>query len=168
VVAAYGISDPSLGEGPVRCDLVWGANMAFRGHIARDGHRFDPELGPQGRRYRSGEDDDFVLRLANCGHRMWHVPEAAVAHIIDGRQASLPWLMRRAISIGRALYHHRTAQHPGDELFGLPLFAVRGVLSQLVRMGAAALRLNRADVFAAQWNIALFLGHLLQAGDLPF
>lgn len=163
VGAAYGISDPSLAEGPVRCDLVWGANMAVRGHVAGAGHRFNPDLGPQGRRYRSGEDDDFVLRLADSGHRMWHVHDAAVSHIIDGRQASRPWLMRRAVSIGRALYQDRMAQHRGDHLF-----AVRGVLSQLVRMGTATLRLNRAEMFAAQWNIALLLGHLLQSLHAPF
>jgi glycosyltransferase involved in cell wall biosynthesis len=35
VGATYGISDPALVDGPLRWDLVWGANMAVRGDPAR-------------------------------------------------------------------------------------------------------------------------------------
>ena len=163
VGATYGLSDPFLVEGPVRWDLVWGANMAVRGYVARSGCRFNADLGPQGRRYRCGEDNDYVMLLDRFGHRMWHVPAAAVAHIIDDHQATRAWLMRRALALGRALYHERTVQHPA----GILPFAVRGLARQTIRMGYAAVRRkSSADVFAAQWNFAILLGHVLEALDL--
>jgi L-malate glycosyltransferase len=166
VGATYGVSDPSLVEGPLRRDLVWGANMAVRGTVAAV-HRFDPELGPRGRCYRSGEDDDYVLRLANRGHRIWHVPAAGVAHIIGRHQVRRSWLLSRAASIGRAVYHHRLAQRPYRHAFGVPLFAVRGLAGQLLRLGGALAGFNDAEMFAAEWNMAFLVGHILEAWDTP-
>lgn len=162
VGATYGVSDPSLVEGPLPWDIVWGANMAVRGNVAAI-HRFDPALGPYGRHYRSGEDNEYVLRLVRLGHRTWHVPAAGVAHIIGDHQANRSWLLSRAASLGRAVYYERLSEQPRRHVFRIPVFAVRGLAGQVLRLGYALARWNNARMFAAEWNMAFLLGHILEA-----
>jgi hypothetical protein len=126
------------------------------------GHRFDPNFGPQGNRYRSGEDNEFASRLAGKGYRAWHVREAGVAHILCARQATRSWLLRRAVTLGRSVYYDRLAERPRRHLLGIPLFAARDFTRTTIGWARAGYRRDRAEIFAAEWDLAFSLGQMLE------
>jgi GT2 family glycosyltransferase len=132
----------SEAEGPVSGDKIWGPNMALRGALIRQGHRFDETVGPDGGvGYAMGSETEFTTRLERAGHRAWFAPEAVVTHVVRPEQLAEAWVLGRAYRHGRGYYRY----HPRPEA---PLGRVRGVPVEMelgrLAYGAAAAMARRA------------------------
>lgn len=94
-------------EGPVGADNVWGPNMAVRGALLRQGHRFDEGVGPDGSAsYAMGSETEFTVRLERAGHRAWFVADATVEHVVRAEQLTEEWVLSRAYRHGRGVYRY--------------------------------------------------------------
>ena len=76
--------------------------MAIRSSLFRNGWRFDPELGPNGKKFCIlGDETDLTGRLEDAGYRPVYLPLAVVYHQIQAERMKSRWLYRRAFSIGQ-------------------------------------------------------------------
>lgn len=95
-------------EGPIGADKVWGPNMAVRGAVLRQGHRFDEDTGPDGSgSYAMGSETEFTSRLERAGHRAWFAADAVVNHVVRPEQFTEAWVLGRAYRHGRGFYRYR-------------------------------------------------------------
>ncbi|MGE3517501.1 MAG: glycosyltransferase family 2 protein [Vicinamibacterales bacterium] len=100
---AYGVADFAHPEGRYSSGYVYGANMAIRAEIFRDGWRFDERIGPDGTdRYVTGSETSLTVALERSGRRAVYLPRATVHHHIRPEQLTSKWLHGRAFRQGRA------------------------------------------------------------------
>jgi L-malate glycosyltransferase len=158
------ITDPSWEDGPIAATLLFGPNMAVRSDVLEAGYRFDASLGPVGRRYRMGEDTDFVQRLALAGYRAWHCKRAVVAHMIRKSQMNRQWILRRAYPLGRASYVREFRESPTYPalLLGMPRYMFREILAQTIGWGRAMLRRESDAAFRERWQLQYLIGRLME------
>lgn len=143
-------------DGPIAPQQLWGPNFAVRGHVLREGHRFNEDIGPNGTgKYPMGCEVEFNTRLGELGHRAWFVSDAVVHHLVRSEQMTLPWVLQRAFSCGLGAY--RTG--PKRSAAGIMLRSL--VYSTAARAARLALVPGRAW-FWLQWQEALMRG--LSAG----
>lgn len=129
-------------EGPVGADKVWGPNMAVRGAVLRQGHRFDEDTGPDGSgSYAMGSETEFTSRLERAGHRAWFAADAVVAHVVRPEQLTEAWVLGRAYRHGRGFYRYRA---PPAARFGRLRGAPVEMALRRAAYGAAARVARRA------------------------
>lgn len=162
----FGLTAPTLPDGPVFPGLVWGANMALRRSVFDDGHRFDAGIGPNGGAYAMGSETELTRRLSDAGHRAWFCPQARVSHHIRAHQLQTSYLLQRAWRFGRGKFRQDTA-HEYAELFGVPRWMLK---RYLLEMGGAALAWLRAlwkrqpgGLFLRRWELAYLRGYFHEA-----
>lgn len=86
------------------CDMRYmhGTNMGVRASVFRDGHRFNPVIGPDGSStYAMGSETEFAQRLEKLGHKCWFAVEAVVRHIVRPEQLETAWVLKRGYRFGR-------------------------------------------------------------------
>jgi L-malate glycosyltransferase len=160
----YGLTDPELPEGPVYPGLVWGANMAVRGEVFRQGYRFDETMGPAAGDYAMGGEVSFTRLLDGAGFRSWFCPSARVAHHIRPQQLRTEWILARAHRYGRgACRLAKPGQFP--ELFGAPRWMLRKYVEQLCGLAAATLLRQRERIFQRRWELAYLGGYIRAARE---
>ncbi|UGQ49225.1 glycosyltransferase [Massilia endophytica] len=158
----YGITEAGRPAGPVFAGLVWGANMAIRGHLFAAGLRFDDSVGPAAGSYPMGGETELTRRLAASGHRAWFCPEARVAHHIRQRQLNEDWILERARRYGRGQY--RQAPHGAfPELLGVPRWMFAKASAEAARWLGAVLRGDRKQRFLHRWELAYLRGYIGEA-----
>jgi len=87
----------ALGEG----EYLVGCNFSVRRDDARAIGGFDPGLGRQGDRLRSGEDWQVLDALRAVGGTVRYVPDAVVHHTVASERNRIRWLLHRASEQGR-------------------------------------------------------------------
>ncbi len=158
----YGLTDPQLPEGPVYPGLVWGANMAVRGEVFRDGYRFDETIGPAAGDYAMGGEVSFTRLLEGAGYQSWFCPAARVAHQIRPAQLTAGWVIARARRYGRGAC--RLAR-PGQfaEWFGAPRWMLRKYVQELAGLASAMLLRQPERIFLRRWELAYLGGYIAEA-----
>jgi glycosyltransferase involved in cell wall biosynthesis/GT2 family glycosyltransferase len=158
----YGLSAPSLVDGPVFPGLVWGANMAVRRAPFAAGHRFDSAVGPNGGAYAMGSETELNLRLGRAGYRAWFCGEARVAHHIRASQMTPAYVLQKAWRFGRGKY---LQESPGTfpEMLGVPRWMLMRHLLEIGRLLRAALTGDADRLFAHRWELAYLRGYFHQA-----
>jgi GT2 family glycosyltransferase len=158
-------------EGPIEARLVWGANMAVRGALLREGHRLDAGIGPDGSAtYPMGSEIEFTSRLGRAGHRAWFTPHAVVHHLVRPEQMTEAWVLQRAFRCGRGASHMRAT--------GMTPLRARlaqlspGLLLRLAGYGAGAAVARRALApgrlrFRLEWQAALMRGKVAGLRSAP-
>jgi len=104
-----GAEPRTLGED----EYLVGCNLSVRRAAALAVGGFDPALGRQGDRLRSGEDWLVLDALRARGGTVRYVPDAVVHHSVGDERARIRWLVHRAYEQGRTnavLDGHRTPQ----------------------------------------------------------
>jgi glucosyl-dolichyl phosphate glucuronosyltransferase len=116
---------------PIRKDYMpYGANMAMRRHCL-DTCSFDVRLGPEGDNQIGDEDGTLLQALLATGMQGLWVKEASVRHFIPKARLTEPFIWK--FHCGRGKQGPRV----GDVrarlwIFGVPAWAVRGYLGNLV------------------------------------
>jgi len=158
----YGLTAPSLPDGPVFPGLVFGANMAVRRAAFAAGHRFDASVGPNGGAYAMGSETELTRRLARAGCRVWFCGGARVAHHIRASQVGLEYVLRKAWRFGRGKY---LQDSPGKfpESLGVPRWMLKRYLLELAGLARAALRRDAEALFSRRWELAYLRGYFHEA-----
>ena len=158
----FGLTAPSLPDGPLFPGLVWGANMAVRRAAFDAGHRFDTSVGPNGGAYAMGSETELTRRLALAGYRVWHCGGARVAHHIRAHQINTSYVLKKAWRFGRGKYRQ---DRPGmfPELLGLPRWMLSRYLLECARLVRDAARRDRDGVFRRRWEMAYLQGYFHEA-----
>ena len=149
-------------EGPVFPGLVWGANMAVRRHVFEDGHRFDPQVGPNGGAYAMGSETEFTRRIGALGHRAWFCEQARVTHQIRPHQLEPAWVLGRASRFGRGA-RAQEARPDVPHLFGVPRWMLANYAAEAARRLLALAARDGPKSFAHAWELAYLRGYLAQA-----
>lgn len=158
----FGVTAPSLAEGPVFAGLVSDANMAVRRAVFDAGHRFDTTTCPNGPIHAMDSETGLARRLALAGHRAWHCAGARVAQHIRAGQMQTSSVLKKAWRIGRGKYlQDRPGMFP--ELLGLPRVMLRRYLLECARLTRAALQGDRAGVLLRRWELAHLHGYFHEA-----
>ncbi len=174
----YAITAEDLEEGPVHPGRVWGPNMAIRRRIFERGHKFDESVGPSAGNYRMGSETEFTARLANIGHKAWHVRSAIVQHIIRKNQLCSRWIAKRGYRFGRDMFWKENSvklkiesngrDHSTPRIFGLP----RWYYGNYVRYALASILLrysgNPSKKLNANWNFQYWRGYFREAWATGF
>jgi glycosyltransferase involved in cell wall biosynthesis len=163
----FSITDAAWEEGMLPATRIYGPNMAVRSHIIEAGYRFDTSLGPAGRRYRMGEDTDFLQRISKAGFRAWHCKSAVVAHIIRRDQMTKRWVLERALPLGGAEYRRELRDEPSSPalLLGTPRYLIREVLTQAFR--CLVVSVTQKDLsFEERWRLHYLVGRVVEARKL--
>ncbi len=167
VTCRYAVTDPAWGEGPMLPVSVYGPNMAIRSSVFEAGYRFDVRLGPRGSNYEQGDETEFLERIARTGAKCWHCKSAVVAHIIRKHQMTQQWLLRRAVSIGRAEFKREFGQKDLPVfLFGMPRYLIREILVQVLRIARAALTANRTKLLRERFMFNCLIGRVWGGREL--
>lgn len=168
----YALTDPTISEGPVRPELVFGPNMAIRATVFRSGICFDTSIGPRGSTYAMGSETELTRRLYRQGHKAWHAPRAVVEHLVSDYQLRQSWVLKRAIRYGRGRFRLRHLEDKpvsGDFWFsgaqwcGVPRRFVREIVRQEIRAIKAFLRSDKRRLFAARWTRNYTWGNMIEA-----
>jgi glycosyltransferase involved in cell wall biosynthesis len=161
----FTLTPPSLREGPINHHFVVGPNMAVRTSVFDEGFRFDPTIGPQGPNYAMGSETEFVKRLGRHGYQAWHVEGARVEHFIRDFQISRPWILRRAIRLGRGLYRIGRMELATEipAWGGVPRYLFKEMLSQGALLAKGLVTFRGETVFRAQWELNVLRGQILEA-----
>lgn len=156
----YTLTDPSLADGPVAAQLVFGPNMAIRSSVFASGVRFDCNIGPSGTDYPMGSETELVVRLCRAGHKAWYTKTSLVEHFIRKEQLTKEWVLLRAIRWGRG----RFRISPHQKLwFGVPRFLFRDLPKELALMALARLAFRRDALFNARWRFNTLRGMAIEA-----
>jgi glycosyltransferase involved in cell wall biosynthesis len=100
---AFAVADFAHPEGRYSSGYIYGANMAIRAEVFREGWRFDERMGPDGTdRYITGSETSLTVALERRGHHAIYLPGAVVHHRIRPDQLTPAWLHGRAFRKGRA------------------------------------------------------------------
>lgn len=161
----FTLTKPSLKDGPVENHVVVGPNMAVRAKVFEDGFLFDPTIGPQGSNYAMGSETEFVKRLGRHGHAAWHVSTARVEHFIRDFQMTKPWILRRAIRLGRGLY--RIGQEESTNALpswrGVPRYLFKEMARESAILAGGLMTFRGETVFRARWNLNVLRGQVMEA-----
>jgi glycosyltransferase involved in cell wall biosynthesis len=161
----YALTDPAWPEGPITPRQVYEPNSAYRAHIFRSGHKFDPAIGPKGSNYPMGSGSEFHVRLLKAGFTAWHCKSAVVEHMVRKSQMEKRWVLGRAFRYGRGQFRQEikdTLQSP-RLIFGIPGFILREVLTQALRVARAKLRGDEGKLFTERWNLNFQIGQAYEA-----
>lgn len=152
-------------DGPIDPRLIFGPNMAVRGHIFREGVRFDESIGPNGQSYAMGSETELTLRLARRGAQSWFVASAVVEHFIRKEQLSRSSIMERAIRFGRGQHRLGAWRGPfnGPRWFGVPRYLWAKLAGKRVRAFQARLSGVEQRIFQAEWEYRFCLGEVIEA-----
>jgi GT2 family glycosyltransferase len=94
------------GSGPCSGSDIYGPNMAVRGRVFASGVRFEPSIGPNGkRRFGMGSESELLRRLERAGHRAYFCGHAVVGHQVEPQQMTPESVIARAwrYGYGRAM-----------------------------------------------------------------
>ncbi len=162
----FGVTHGDTAEGPTIVSRVYGANMAVRSAVLKDGHLFDTSLGPVGSRYQVGEDTDFLQRLSEAGCKVWHSKCAVVEHIILKGQMTRAWALGRAVPKGRADYRRQLKADPNSPRpvcwLGVPRYMIREILTQAARWVGAMFTQSADASFREHWQLYFLVGHAIE------
>ena len=158
--AAYGITDPSLEDGPTDPWALFGGNMAIRASVFRSATRFLTSMGPRGSNYPIGGETELLMRLARQGHKAWHVKGALVEHLVQKEHLKQTWVMRRALRCGRGTYRIQNMQN--NKVRTLP-HLLRGVLKTAFDMTKASISFRRETLFRSRWRFNFARGQAIEA-----
>ncbi|MBV7534770.1 glycosyltransferase [Duganella sp. sic0402] len=158
----YGLTSPSLPDGPVFPGLVWGANMAIRPAVFAAGHRFDTCIGPNGADYAMGSETEFTRRLALAGYPAWFCGAPKVAHQIRVHQVRIDYILRKAGRFGRGKYRQEQAGKFAERL-GVPRWMLRRYLVELGSLGLAMASGDIGRKFRHRWELAFLRGYFYEA-----
>jgi glycosyltransferase involved in cell wall biosynthesis len=162
---AFTITSPSLREGPIDPEYVFGPNMAIRADIFNKGIRFDPNIGPKGSDYPMSGETELLLRLKEQGHKAWHARRAVVEHFIRKEQIAKRWVFQRAVRFGRGQQRlgERSPASKKVTVFGVPPQYFLRILKRLVVIAIAFLKSDEAKMAVAQWELNILWGHVVEA-----
>jgi len=166
---AYGVTPPSFREGEIGAGSIFGSNMAIRANVFASGWRFDPSVGPAGKRsYTMGSETELLLRLERSGLKAWHVESAVVEHIIRAFQFTPEWLFRRARHFGRETYrlHDVRRFHNSPKVRGVPPYLLRRALLELAQAALVRLRPDSRRHFNLYWKLNHTLGEIIESQEL--
>lgn len=167
----YAATNAGVPEGPIHYNSrlpfppdVLGPNMAIRMTVVRAGHRYDPHF-MEGFNSLMGSELEFILRLIRAGYRAGFAPGATVRHIVNRRQVSRRWILRRCQRYGRWGYWLGQALYPlpCSTLLGVPRYAVRRVVERAYGVLPHVLRLDDARMMAQLRLVAEDIGLMRQA-----
>lgn len=134
-------------EGIISARLVFGPNMAVRGHIFSDGYRFDETIGPSSdnKNYAMGSETEFCTRVEKHGGVCLFLKGPKVSHIVRPWQMSHDFIRGRAKRYGRG-HAGYILVHEGAN----PWLNIRGLrfLPHSVRQGVRKIR----RIFSKQDN----------------
>jgi glycosyltransferase involved in cell wall biosynthesis len=162
----FGLTAPSLADGPVFPGLVWGANMAVRRAAFAAGHRFDTLVGPNGGAYAMGSETELTRRLALAGYLVWFCGAARVAHRIRASQLRPEYVLQKAWRFGRGKYL-QDSRGRFPEWLGVPRWMLKRYLLELAGLARAALKRDAEALFSRRWELAYLRGYFHQAWRGP-
>lgn len=137
---------------------ILGCNMAFRRVLFEDIGLFSPALGRMGDKLYLYEETHFIRRALERGRRIVYDPVVTVFHRIGPDRMRKAYFRQRAFEAeeGLALAEGRP---PGSQLFGVPRWQYRIVLTELFKWLAHSLS-KRRDHFERQLDFLSELGRL--------
>ena len=161
----YGITEPSLKEGPIISWFIFGGNMAIRTSVLQSGIRFDTAMGPRGSSYPIGGETDFVMRLERQGHKAWHVQGAVVEHLVQEAQLNKTWVLQRAIRFGRGQYRLNNKHEIANAKLwmGTPPYLLREILKEGLSVTAAWVSFRQEALFRSRWRFNFRRGQATEA-----
>ena len=163
VRAHFGIlfSLTSQAEGPCKCALAWGPNMAVRASLFQAGIRFDPKFGPNGGiGYPMGSETELMERLEASGHRAWFAERASVRHMIRAAQLDLSSVIQRAFRHGYGVGWRHQRRKGRAVLLASLWSATRGVVAARIRRALAPKANPLLHDFREAWAIGFAQGTL--------
>lgn len=165
---AYAVTDPSLEAGRVSPRLVYGPNMAIRAGLFTADTRFNSSIGPRGANYAQGGEMELIIRLSRQGHKAWHVPDAAVEHLIRQEQLKKSWVMQRAVRFGRGEFRlgYIEEGNDPDQSLGVLDELKRELIKEGLKIVKATLLLRRERVFRCSWRFHYLRGQIIEARSL--
>ena len=153
----------SAGEGPVKCAMAWGPNMAVRASVFQSGYRFDGRFGPNGtNRYPMGSETELMERLDRAGYVAWFVAKASVRHMIRTSQLDHESVLQRAYRHG---FGNGWRTQRGGGLARLAFcqwVALRGVIGARVRRTLSPKSNPLPHQFHDTWARGLASGSMLE------
>lgn len=163
--AAFGLTDPDRQAGEVTPNFVWGANMAVRAGLFREGHRFNENIGPGPGQYVMGSETEFTMRMADQGHRCYYLPDAVVAHMVPPEHMQRAWLMRRAFRAGRGYWVRWLCgeDYSGPRWFGAPRYLYGQLLRDWGHCQWMRLTAGKGEQLRADWVLHKTRGMISQA-----
>ena len=163
--AAYGLTDTSWEEGPVRPGNVFGGNMAIRTQIFEAGFRFDSRIGPRGANYAMGSETELTKRLHKAGFKSWHCKRSVVEHIVRKPQMTAKWILGRAYRLGRGLYRLDVQHEYADrrKYFGVPRRLIKKTVIEALGAVRAKLGGDKAMFFRKCWELNCLMGYITEA-----
>jgi len=158
----YGVTSPTLPDGPVFPGLIWGANMAVRSSVFAAGHRFDLCIGPNGADYAMGSETELTRRLALAGYRTWFCNAARVSHHIRSHQVKMDYLLRKAWRFGRGKFRQ---ERPGRfvEWGSVPRWMLMRFVLELAQFVCATVAGDMPHQFRHRWELAFLRGYFHEA-----
>lgn len=162
----FGVTSPSLPEGPVFPGLVWGANMAVRRAVFEAGYRFDENVGPNGGAYAMGSEIQLTRRLCDAGYLPWFCPAARVAHHVRAHQLAAADILQRAWRFGRGKFR-QDRKGPYPYLLRVPRWMWKRLALEGLGLAAALLRGDRDAQFLRRWELAYLRGYIHEAWRGP-
>ena len=162
--SALGIADWAQDEGPIKAGHVWGANMAVRAHLFREGRSFDTSVGPSpGNSYIPGSETSFTKPAAASGSKCYYLPQALVHHQIRPEQLTLGWIAGRAFRAGRGeATRNFPPAHYLKNVLGIPVFLFKNMAIHLVRGFFSRVLHRRAEHFDHLVNFHMCRGKIFQ------
>lgn len=143
---------------------IYGPNMAVRREIADRGFRFDESLmvGPAA---LIGDETEFVTRLAENGYRVRFVAGPRVEHMVNARQVTWRWILRRFYRHGRTLFYFDTIKRTRHipRMFGVPRYLLRRMAERAIMTPVVLLSLRQEAIISHFREIAYDLGAANQA-----
>lgn len=124
----------SNNEGPVKCELAWGPNMAVRASVFQAGYRFDGRFGPNGTQgYPMGSETELMERLDKAGYRAWFTERAVVRHMVRAAQTDAAAVVQRAFRHGYGAGWREQQGRGWLQLAFSRFVAARGIASARIR-----------------------------------
>jgi glycosyltransferase involved in cell wall biosynthesis len=120
---------------------------------------FDETLGPG--QTGVGDEEDVQRRLITAGLNPVYLENAMVYHWVPHDRCSPQWVLRRAFNMGRL--EGRRDDCVGPFFFGRPRWMYREAAARIWRWLATRLARNPARRFQAAYELAFFLGWMLEA-----
>ena len=150
-------------EGPVKCTMAWGPNMAVRARVFQSGYRFDGRFGPNGtNRYPMGSETELMERLDRAGHSAWFVSRSGVRHMIRPVQLELESILQRAYRHGFGNGWRMQQGRGLPQLARCQLGALRGVIAARVRKLLSPKSKHLLHDFHETWARGYATGALLE------
>lgn len=153
----------SHGEGPVKCELAWGPNMAVRASVFQAGYRFDGRFGPNGTQgYPMGSETELMERLDKAGYRAWFAERAVVRHMVRAAQTDAAAVVQRAFRHGYGSGWREQQGRGWLQLAYSRLVSARGMLSARIRLGWARPAYRLKHEYHEAWARGFLSGALYE------